>query len=113
MQQRRLGSSGLEVSAIGLGCMTLTGGYSGMPDRQDAVTLLHRAWTRHVLRHREITSARHEELVGEESPYDRVVTPPSSPKTSTRSSASLEGGCCVLRTSPEPSTAPYGDSGWT
>ena len=24
MQQRRLGSSGLEVSAIGLGCMTMT-----------------------------------------------------------------------------------------
>jgi aryl-alcohol dehydrogenase-like predicted oxidoreductase len=43
MQQRRLGSSGLEVSAIGLGCMTMTGGYSGMPERQDMITLLHRA----------------------------------------------------------------------
>ena len=43
MQKRRLGSSGLEVSAIGLGCMTMTGGYSGMPDRQDMITLLHRA----------------------------------------------------------------------
>src|SRR5215203_1568309 len=40
MQQRRLGSSGLEVSAIGLGCMTMTGGYSGMPDRQDMIALL-------------------------------------------------------------------------
>ena len=29
MQQRTLGTSGLEVSAIGLGCMTMTGGYSG------------------------------------------------------------------------------------
>jgi aryl-alcohol dehydrogenase-like predicted oxidoreductase len=28
MQARRLGSSGLEVSAIGLGCMSMTGGYS-------------------------------------------------------------------------------------
>jgi aryl-alcohol dehydrogenase-like predicted oxidoreductase len=43
MQKRTLGHSGLEVSAIGLGCMTMTGGYSGMPDRQDMITLLHRA----------------------------------------------------------------------
>lgn len=43
MPQRRLGSSGLEISAIGLGCLTMTGGYSGMPDRQNMITLLHRA----------------------------------------------------------------------
>jgi aryl-alcohol dehydrogenase-like predicted oxidoreductase len=43
MQERTLGSSGLKVSAIGLGCMTMTGGYSGMPDRQDMISLLHRA----------------------------------------------------------------------
>jgi aryl-alcohol dehydrogenase-like predicted oxidoreductase len=42
MHKRTLGS-GLEVSAIGLGCMTMTGGYSGMPDRQDMISLLHRA----------------------------------------------------------------------
>jgi aryl-alcohol dehydrogenase-like predicted oxidoreductase len=43
MHTRTLGSSGLEVSAIGLGCMTMTGGYSGTPDRRDMITLLHRA----------------------------------------------------------------------
>jgi aryl-alcohol dehydrogenase-like predicted oxidoreductase len=43
MQERNLGSSGLKVSAIGLGCMTMTGGYSGMPDRQDMIGLLHHA----------------------------------------------------------------------
>jgi aryl-alcohol dehydrogenase-like predicted oxidoreductase len=43
MDKRALGTSGLEVSAIGLGCMTMTGGYSGRPDRQDMITLLHRA----------------------------------------------------------------------
>src|ERR671939_1505895 len=43
MYKRTLGSRGLEVSALGLGCMTMTGGYSVLPDRQDMITLLHRA----------------------------------------------------------------------
>ena len=43
MDKRTLGTSGLEVSAIGLGCMTMTGGYSTTPDRQDMIALLHHA----------------------------------------------------------------------
>src|SRR6201995_4264049 len=43
MQKRALGGSGLEVSALGLGCMTMTGGYSGTPDRKDMIALLQRA----------------------------------------------------------------------
>ncbi|MDT4993412.1 MAG: hypothetical protein QOH97_3304 [Actinoplanes sp.] len=43
MQKRTLGRSGLEVSAIGLGCMTMTGGYSTTPDRKDMISLLRRA----------------------------------------------------------------------
>jgi aryl-alcohol dehydrogenase-like predicted oxidoreductase len=43
VEKRALGTSGLEVSALGLGCMTMTGGYSGMPDRSDMINLLHRA----------------------------------------------------------------------
>jgi hypothetical protein len=31
MDKRTLGSDGLEVSAIGLGCMSMTGGYSDRP----------------------------------------------------------------------------------
>ena len=31
MQQRTLGASGLEVSALGLGCMSMTGGYGAGP----------------------------------------------------------------------------------
>jgi riboflavin biosynthesis pyrimidine reductase len=33
VDKRTLGSNGLEVSAIGLGCMTMTGGYSDKPDQ--------------------------------------------------------------------------------
>jgi aryl-alcohol dehydrogenase-like predicted oxidoreductase len=42
LQKGTLGR-GLDVSAIGLGCTTMTGGYSGMPDRHDMISLLHRA----------------------------------------------------------------------
>jgi aryl-alcohol dehydrogenase-like predicted oxidoreductase len=48
MQKRVLGSSALEASAIGLGCMSMTGGYSGRPDRQEMISLLHAAVDRGV-----------------------------------------------------------------
>ena len=48
MDKRTLGSNGLEVSAIGLGCMSMTGGYSDKPDRQEMVSLLHAAVDRGV-----------------------------------------------------------------
>jgi aryl-alcohol dehydrogenase-like predicted oxidoreductase len=78
MQKRKLGSSGLKVSAIGLGCMTMTGGYRGMPDRQDMITLLHRAVDLGVtfFDTAEIYGSHaNEELVGEAlAPYgDQVV----------------------------------------
>ena len=47
MQQRVLGSD-LEVSAIGLGCMTMTGGYSTHPDRTEMIKLLRAAVERGV-----------------------------------------------------------------
>lgn len=78
MQKRVLGRSGLEVSALGLGCMTMTGGYSGTPDRKDMITLLHRAVDLGVTLFdtAEIYGPHvNEELVGEAlAPYaDRVV----------------------------------------
>lgn len=48
MQKRTLGASGLEVSAIGLGCMGMTGGYSGRPDRNEMIALLQAAFERGV-----------------------------------------------------------------
>ncbi|WTW91973.1 aldo/keto reductase [Streptomycetaceae bacterium NBC_01309] len=47
MDQRTLGTGGpvggLAVSAVGLGCMTMTGGYGGSPDRDEMTALLHAA----------------------------------------------------------------------
>jgi aryl-alcohol dehydrogenase-like predicted oxidoreductase len=43
MEQRQLGSSGLTVSAIGLGCMGMSFAYGPVPDRQEMVALLRRA----------------------------------------------------------------------
>ncbi len=43
MQTRILGRSGLEVSALGLGCMGLSFGYGPATDRKDAVALIRAA----------------------------------------------------------------------
>jgi aryl-alcohol dehydrogenase-like predicted oxidoreductase len=48
MQKRQLGQSGLEVSAIGLGCMGLSYGYGPATDRSEAVALIRAARERGV-----------------------------------------------------------------
>ena len=48
MDKRTLGTSGLEVSAIGLGCMSMSGGYSDRPDRQEMISLIRGAVDRGV-----------------------------------------------------------------
>jgi aryl-alcohol dehydrogenase-like predicted oxidoreductase len=48
MQKRKLGSSGLEVSAIGFGCMGLSFGYGPATDRSEAVGLIRAAYERGV-----------------------------------------------------------------
>ncbi|MDQ0632369.1 aryl-alcohol dehydrogenase-like predicted oxidoreductase [Arthrobacter pascens] len=78
MDKRTLGTGGLEVSAIGLGCMSMTGGYSDHPDRQEMISLVRAAVERGVtfFDTAEIYGPyANEELVGEAlAPYkDQVV----------------------------------------
>jgi Predicted oxidoreductases (related to aryl-alcohol dehydrogenases) len=44
MKQRKLGTQGLEVSALGLGCMGLSFGYGPATDKQEAIKLIRRAY---------------------------------------------------------------------
>jgi aryl-alcohol dehydrogenase-like predicted oxidoreductase len=44
MKKRKLGNSGLEVSAIGLGCMGLSFGYGPATDKRDAINLIRTAY---------------------------------------------------------------------
>lgn len=48
MQKRKLGKSGLEVSAIGFGCMGMSWSYGPPKDKQEMNTLLHAAVERGV-----------------------------------------------------------------
>src|SRR6202012_3259586 len=44
MKYRKLGNSGLEVSALGLGCMGLTFAYGPATDKPDAIKLIRTAY---------------------------------------------------------------------
>jgi len=48
MQKRKLGRSGLEVSALGLGCMGMSFSYGTAPDRRAMIALLARAVERGI-----------------------------------------------------------------
>jgi aryl-alcohol dehydrogenase-like predicted oxidoreductase len=43
IQKRKLGKGGLEVSALGLGCMGLNFSYGPAPDKKEMIALLHKA----------------------------------------------------------------------
>jgi aryl-alcohol dehydrogenase-like predicted oxidoreductase len=43
MEKRRLGNSGLEVSAIGLGCMGMSMAYGPPADKKEMIALIHKA----------------------------------------------------------------------
>ena len=48
MQKRKLGRSGLEVSALGLGCMGMSSGYGPAADRREMISLIRKAVERGV-----------------------------------------------------------------
>jgi aryl-alcohol dehydrogenase-like predicted oxidoreductase len=48
MKKRRLGNSSLEVSAIGLGCMTMTGGYGAVVQKEEMISVIRAAVERGV-----------------------------------------------------------------
>ncbi|MGA7861403.1 MAG: aldo/keto reductase [Thermoplasmata archaeon] len=78
MDRRTLGKSGLEVSALGLGCMGMTSSYGPPPDRQQMISLIRAAVERGVTFFDTAEAYgpfRNEELVGEAlAPVrDRVV----------------------------------------
>ena len=78
MQKRKLGTSNLEVSAIGLGCMGMTFSYGPPADKQDMISLIRTAVERGVtfFDTAEVYGPfNNEELVGEAlAPFrDRVV----------------------------------------
>jgi len=79
MQKRKLGSSALEVSAIGLGCMGLSYGYGPAVDKQQGIALIRSAAERGVtfFDTAEVYGPfKNEELVGEALALvrDQVVT---------------------------------------
>lgn len=77
MQQRKIGNSGLEVSAIGMGCMGLTFGYGPATDKSAAISLIRAAYERGVtlFDSAEAYGQVNEEMVGEAvAPFrDQVV----------------------------------------
>src|SRR5262250_1385232 len=78
MQKRELGKSGLEVSAIGLGCMGMSFGYGPPKDKQAMISLI-RAAVEHGVTFFDTAEIygpfTNEELVGEAlAPFrDQVV----------------------------------------
>jgi len=43
MQKRKLGNIGLEVSALGLGCMGMNHSYTPFPGKKDMISMIRKA----------------------------------------------------------------------
>src|SRR3954451_25026433 len=99
MQNRMLGNSGLEVSAIGLGCMGMSHGYGPASDKKEMISLIHSAIDRGVtfFDTAEVYGPYvNEELVGEAlKPFKRKVV------IATKFGIQMENGKQVLDSKSE------------
>lgn len=99
MQMRKLGNSGLEVSAIGLGCMGMSHGYGPASDKKEMISLIHAAIDRGVTLFdtAEVYGPYvNEELVGEAlKPFKRKVV------IATKFGIQMENGKQVLDSKPQ------------
>ncbi len=76
MQKRKLGNSGLEVSALGLGCMGLSFGYGPATDKQQGIKLIRAAFEQGItfFDTAEAYGIANEEMVGEAlAPFRKEV----------------------------------------
>ncbi len=99
MQKRVLGKSGLKVSTLGLGCMSMSSGYGPAGDKQEMIALIHAAVEQGVTffdTAQVYGPFKNEELVGEAlAPYrDQVVI-------ATKFGFNFEGGDKPLNSRPE------------
>jgi aryl-alcohol dehydrogenase-like predicted oxidoreductase len=106
MQKRRLGSNGLEVSALGLGCMGMSFGYGLPKDRKEMTALLRAAVERGItfFDTAEVYGPfTNEELVGEAlAPLrDRVVIATKFGFDTSVDPRAMKGGAPVLNSRPE------------
>src|SRR5271170_622170 len=100
MQKRKLGKSGLEVSAIGLGCMGMTFSYTPFPEKKDMIVLMEKAVEQGVtfFDTAEVYGPyNNEELVGEAlAPYRKDVV------IATKFGFNIQGGKMVgVNSNPE------------
>lgn len=106
MEKRKLGNSGLEVSAIGLGCMGMSFSYGPPKDKQEMIGLLRTAVERGVtfFDTAEVYGPfTNEELVGEAlAPLrDRVVIATKFGFDTSVDPRAMKGGGPVLNSRPE------------
>ena len=106
MQKRKLGNSGLEVSALGLGCMGMSFSYGPPKDKQEMITLL-RAAVDHGITFFDTAEVygpfTNEELVGEAlAPLrDQVVIATKFGFNTTVDPRAMKGGAPALNSRPE------------
>ena len=103
MEKRKLGKSGLEVSALGLGCMGMSWSYGAAKDKAEMISLIHAAVDRGVtfFDTAEVYGPKtNEELVGEAlAPYKGKVV--IATKFGWEPNSEQEGKWTALNSRPE------------